>query len=98
MKGSRSGDSTSRGGDDDTSKVDLNRGDCEEQGGPIAIERPKFRSNLGFLAARRRLMLPDVGFDNEDGGNGDIAALAVLDRFGFVLVSCASGTKIRLTE
>lgn len=72
---------------------DYNHGESVEKSGPNSIAAATIRSSLGFLAARRRLVLPDVGLDDEMEKTGHLAALAVVDRFGFVLLSCASGMR-----
>jgi len=72
---------------------DHNNGESVEKSGPNSIAAPAIRSSLGFLAARRRLVLPDVGLDEEVEKTGHLDGLAVVDRFGFVLLSCASGMR-----
>lgn len=72
---------------------DHNNGESVEKNGPNSIEAAAIRSSLGFLAARRRLVLPDVGLDEEVEKTGHLDALAIIDRFGLVLLSCASGMR-----
>lgn len=70
-----------------------NNGESVEKSEPNSIAAAAIRSSLGFLAARRRLVLPDVGLDEEAEKTGHLDGLAVVDRFGFVLLSCASGMR-----
>lgn len=51
------------------------------------------REDLGFQRARRRLTVPDAELGQGEVDDGMVAGLTVVDRFGVVLVSCATGER-----
>lgn len=65
----------------------------DETSSAVPFEGILYRESLGFMRARRRLALPHVGLAEGEEDDGRLAALAVLDRFGLLLVSCATGEK-----
>lgn len=52
---------------------------------------PAYRESLGFMRARRKLDLPGVGLGKGEVDDSRIDGLAVMDRFGFILVSSSAG-------
>lgn len=66
----------------------------EEEPAVVAAPFPgsELRESLGFLKAVKKLALPGVGF-SEGPDDGRVVALAALDRFGFLLVSSATGER-----
>lgn len=65
--------------------------EANPDGPGVAFPTSVYRESLGFLRARRRLALPGVGPEPREGDDGCLAGLAVMERFGFLLVSCATG-------
>lgn len=56
-----------------------------------SFESAELLTDLGFLQARRRLVLPGLALEDGEVDVERSAALAVMDRFGFLLVSCSTG-------
>ena len=66
-------------------------GEAPAAGAAVAFPTSVYRESLGFLRARRKLTLPGVGLQPGEVDDGNLAALAVMERFGFLLVSCSTG-------
>lgn len=66
-------------------------GEANPDGPGVAFPTSVYRESLGFLRARKKLTLPGVGLEPGEVDDGCLAALAVMERFGFLLVSCATG-------
>lgn len=67
-------------------------------GAAVAFPTSVYRESLGFLRARKKLTLPGVGMEPGEVDGGTLAGLAVMERFGFLLVSCSTGERVRERE
>eukprot|EP00752_Nemacystus_decipiens_P008540 g7627.t1 len=95
------GENGSYRSDGEGEEYDASTTDGNEEPVAVAAAAPfpesELRESLGFLRAKRRLALPGTGFD-KGSDDGSVVALAVLDVFGLLLVSTATGILVYGTE